>query len=133
MLIKLEDIKIKKRIRVDIGDIEQLKESLNRFGLFHPIIIDDKYELISGFRRLESAKALGWETIDAKIIDSPGKQELIERELEENLVRKDFTDSELQTAYERLRKLQRPSFLKKLFYSIFNFFKKLFSNKGDSL
>lgn len=130
MLINLEQIKIKKRIRVDIGDLDQLKDSLRKYGLFHPIIIDDKYELISGFRRLESAKALGWETIDVKIIDNPGKRELIERELEENLVRKDFTDSELQNAYQRLSKLQNPGFFQKCKNAVIRFFNKLFKRNG---
>lgn len=125
MLVKISDIKIRKRIRVDIGDIELLKESLNKFGLFHPVTINDKYELISGFRRLQSAKELGWETIEAKIIDEPGKIELIERELEENLVRKDFTDSELQEAYKRLRNLRQPGFFRR----IVNFFINLIKRK----
>ncbi len=129
MLINLEQIKIKKRIRVDIGDLDLLKDSLSKFGLFHPIIINDKYELISGFRRLECAKALGWETIDVKIVDNPGKKELIERELEENLVRKDFTDSELQSAYHRLSKLQNPGFIQRCINAVVNFFNKLFKKK----
>ena len=68
MLIKLSEIKIKKRIRIDNGDLTLLKKSLNKFGQFHPITINDKYELISGFRRLEAAKQLDWATIDVKII-----------------------------------------------------------------
>lgn len=125
MLINLDQIKIKKRIRVDIGDIVLLKDSLNKYGLFHPIIVNDKFELISGFRRLESAKALGWSTIDVKIIDNPDKKELIERELEENLVRKDFTDSELKDAYQRLSRLQNPGIFYKILTACKNFIKKM--------
>lgn len=126
MLINVNEIKIKKRIRVDIGELDQLKDSLQKYGLFHPVIINDNKELISGFRRLESAKQLGWEAIDVKIIDNPTKIELIERELEENLVRKDFTDTELKSAYERLKKLQSPNFFIKLLNNIINFFRRLF-------
>ncbi|QEN05997.1 chromosome partitioning protein ParB [Thiospirochaeta perfilievii] len=129
MLVKIAEIRIKKRIRIDIGDLEVLKDSLNKYGLFHPIIINDRYELISGFRRLESAKQLGWQLIETKVIDDPSKIELIERELEENLVRKDFTDYELQSAYQRLKKLQNPSFFSKIINCISNFFNKLFKKK----
>ncbi len=129
MIIKLDEIKVKKRIRVDIGNIDLLKSSLKKYGLFHPVLINDKYELISGFRRLESAKQLGWNEIEVKIIDSPTKIDLIERELEENLVRKDFTDIELKNAYERLHKLQYPSKFKAFFRRLSNFIKNLFIKK----
>ncbi|MBN2619064.1 MAG: ParB N-terminal domain-containing protein [Spirochaetales bacterium] len=131
MEVNLTEIKIKKRIRVDIGDLEPLKESLIKYGQFHPITINHNKELISGFRRLESAKQLGWSTIDAKIIDNPSKKELIERELEENLVRKDFTDIELQNAYRQLNKLNNPNFFIKIFNSICNFFNSIFKKKAE--
>lgn len=126
MLVNISDIKIKKRIRIDIGDLDQLKESISKYGQFHPITLNENYELISGFRRLQSAKLLGWETIEATIIGNPSKLELIERELEENLVRKNFTDSELQDAYHRLKKLQNPNPIFQFFKNIFNFFRNLF-------
>lgn len=126
MLIKISDIKVKKRIRIDNGDLDQLKNSLEKFGQFHPITINDNYELISGFRRLQSAKLLGWQTIEALIIENLTKLELIERELEENLVRKDFTDNELQDAYHRLKKLQKPNIILQFIKRISYFIKKLF-------
>lgn len=129
MLVEIKNIKIKKRIRIDIGNLDQLKESLEKYGQFHPITLNDKYELISGFRRLESAKLLGWNTIEATIIGNPGKQELIERELEENLVRKNFTDNELQDAYHRLKKLQNPNFLISIIKKISTLFRTIFSQK----
>lgn len=126
------EINIKKRIRIDIGNLDQLKNSLKKYGQFHPITISNKYELISGCRRLESAKALGWETIDALIIKNPDKLELLERELEENLVRKDFTDSELKDAYSRLKKLQNTNPAVSFYLKIVTFFKTLFKKKADS-
>lgn len=123
MQIKISDIKIKKRIRIDIGDLDQLKESLEKHGQFHPVTLNDNYELISGFRRLQSAKLLDWQTIEAVIIGNPSKQELIERELEENLLRKNFTDGELQAAYKRLRKLQKPNHFVIIINKIREFFK----------
>lgn len=129
MLIGISEIKIKKRIRVELGNIEALMDSLNKFGLFHPITVNNKMELISGFRRLESAKRLGWSTIEVKIVDCDSKEHLLERELEENLLRKDFTDEELQDGYLRLYKLQNPGFFTRLIRKIINFFKRLFNKK----
>ncbi len=122
MLLQIEKIKINKRIRIDIGDLDALKESLEKFGQFHPITVNSELVLISGFRRLESAKQLGWEVIETKIIESPTKEELLQRELEENLTRKDFTDIELDSAYKRLHKLQKPNLLLRLFRRIKSFF-----------
>lgn len=125
MIEKIDNIKVKKRIREDIGDLEPLKESLQKYGQFHPITVNQNRELISGFRRLQSATELGWETIEIKVIDNPTKRELIERELEENLVRKDFTDMELQSAYHRLNRIDNPNILVKIFRIITRFILKI--------
>jgi ParB family chromosome partitioning protein len=70
MQIPIEDIKIKRRIRKDLGDLNALSESLRRYGQMHPILINKKNVLISGRRRLEAAKRLGWRTINAQLIDA---------------------------------------------------------------
>ena len=70
MLIKIEDVIVKKRIRKNLGDLEPLKDSLRTYGLLNPITINSKYELVAGERRLEAAKALGWEEINAIVLDS---------------------------------------------------------------
>ena len=69
MLVKISDIKIKKRVRKDLGDLEGLKDSLKLYGLLNPITINSKYELVAGERRLNAAKELGWEKINANILD----------------------------------------------------------------
>ena len=51
--------------RRDIGDLKPLRESMQRVGLLHPILIDTENNLIAGFRRLEIARQLNWEFIDA--------------------------------------------------------------------
>ena len=84
MLINIDEIKIKKRVRKDLGDIEALKDSLRRYGLLSPITINTKNELVAGQRRLESAKQLGWTTINANVVDAEDKIGQLEMELEEN-------------------------------------------------
>jgi ParB family chromosome partitioning protein len=122
MLIPIKDIKIKKRVRKDLGDLSALKESLKLYGLMNPITLNKKYELIAGERRLQAAKQLGWTTINANIIDNLSEIEQLEMELEENNQRKEFTDAELMEGYKRLERLKNPNF----FYRIFLFFKRLF-------
>ncbi len=96
MIVKIDDIKIKKRVRRDLGDLEALKDSLKQYGLMNPITLNSKYELVAGERRLEAAKSLGWERINAIVLDkNVDKLHQLEMELEENNQRKEFTDDEL--------------------------------------
>ena len=122
MLIPIKDIKIKRRVRKDLGDLSALKESLKLYGLMNPITLNKKYELIAGERRLQAAKQLGWTTINANIIDNLSEIEQLEMELEENNQRQEFTGAELMEGYKRLERLKNPNF----FYRIFLFFKRLF-------
>ena len=127
MLIKINEIKVKNRVRKDLGDIESLKESLRRYGLLNPITVNAKYELIAGERRLEAAKALGWERINANVLDSSvTKVKQLEMELEENNQRKEFTDEELLSGYHRLEKLTHPNIFVRIFEAIANFFVMIF-------
>lgn len=123
MFVKIDDIKIKKRVRRDLGDLEALKESLRLYGLLNPITLNSKYELIAGERRLEAAKSLGWERINAIVLDNNvDKVRQLEIELEENNQRKEFTDEELLDGYKRLEKLRNPS----IFIRILSFIANLF-------
>lgn len=123
MLVNINDIKIKKRVRHDLGDLEALKESLRTYGLLNPITINNKNELIAGERRLQAAKQLGWTNINAVVQNNLSDVEELEMELEENNQRKDFTNEELLEGYKRLEKLRNPSFWRK----IVMFFKKLWT------
>jgi len=122
MLINIDEIKIKKRVRKDLGDLETLKDSLRRYGLLSPITINTKNELVAGQRRLESAKQLGWTTINANVVDAEDKIGQLEMELEENTQRLPFTDDELLAGYNALEKLKNPPFFTKVFGAIKNFF-----------
>ncbi|MBQ0003895.1 MAG: ParB N-terminal domain-containing protein [Treponema sp.] len=123
MLVNISEIKIKHRVRKDLGDIESLKDSLRRYGLLNPITIDSKYRLIAGERRLEAAKALGWTNINAVIINNLTPLTKLELELEENNQRKEFTDEELLEGYKRLEKLRNPGFFRRLLNALISFVK----------
>lgn len=122
MLVQISDIKIKRRVRKDLGNLDDLKDSLRIYGLLNPITLNSNYELIAGERRLQAAKQLGWTSINANILDNLSDVDQLEMELEENNQRKEFTDDELMEGYKRLQRLRNPGF----FYRIYLFFKKLF-------
>ena len=127
MLVPIKDIKIKKRVRKDLGNLEDLKDSLRTYGLLNPITLNSKYELIAGERRLSAAKLLGWTSINANIVDNLTEVEQLEMEIEENNQRKEFTDAELLEGYKRLNRLRNPN----IFYKIYLFFKHLFQKIAD--
>jgi ParB family transcriptional regulator, chromosome partitioning protein len=129
MLVRITEIQIKKRIRKETGNINELMDSMRTHGLLNPIVITHDYQLIAGFRRLESAKKMGWEKIEATIIAAPTKIDKLEIEIEENIHRKDFTADEIVEAYSKLEKLKNPGFIQSIFIKIIKFFKRIFHLK----
>lgn len=126
MQVPVDQIVVKKRIRKDLGDIDALVDSLRRFGLMNPILVNKKFVLIAGGRRLHAAKTLGWQTINAVVIDADDELTRLEYEIEENLQRREFNDEESSQAWARLYTLRNPGFFRRLWQAISNFFKKLF-------
>ncbi|HEV7717179.1 MAG TPA: MT-A70 family methyltransferase [Steroidobacteraceae bacterium] len=99
MNIALAEIRVGKRHRKDMGDIDGLVESMRVLGLLQPIGVTADYELVFGQRRLKAAKKLGWETIAARVI----KVDKLLAEQDENEVRKEFTPSERVAITEAIR------------------------------
>ena len=96
-------------VREDLGDIETLAHSMERGGLFHPLVVNQNYELLAGHRRYKAAELLGWDEIDVTVVKdlSNDLERLIH--LDENLERKDLTIpkreqalSEKSALYKRL-------------------------------
>ena len=128
MLVNISEIKVKKRVRKDLGDLDALKESLRRYGLLNPITIDNKNRLIAGERRLEAAKLLGWTNINAVVVNNIAAITKLELELEQNNQRKEFTDAELLEGYKRLERLRNPSIFRKILNAIVRFFEWIFES-----
>jgi ParB family chromosome partitioning protein len=122
MRIETNKVIIKKRVRGELREIPALMESMRSYGQLTPLIINRKNELIAGNRRLEAAKRLGWNSIDAIVIDKDDDIEMLELELEENIQRNDLTGDEISMGFSRLEKLRNPGFFRR----IINFFKRLF-------
>ena len=125
MLVPIEDIKVKKRIRKDMGDIAALADSMKRFGQISPIVITRKNVLIAGGRRLEAARSLGWRTINAIEAEISDELTKLEYELEENIQRRDFSAEEAEDAARKINQLRNPSLLRRIFNAIVRFFRRL--------
>jgi len=126
MQVPIKDIKVKRRIRKDKGDIDSLADSFKRYGQINPIVISRKNLLIAGERRLEAAKRLGWRTINAIISERASELERLELEVEENIQRRDFSQEEAAEASRKLYRLRNPGILRRIFNAVIRFFKWLF-------
>ena len=60
MELNISEIKVGKRFRKDMGDLDSLAASMDRLGLLQDILVTSDYELIAGQRRFKAAKKLGW-------------------------------------------------------------------------
>ena len=95
MLIEIEKIKIKDRIRKDFGNIQELADDIKENGLINPpVITPDTYELITGERRIRAMKLLGYEQIEVRPMAVKDAEHQLNLEISENEARKDFSKAE---------------------------------------
>jgi N6-adenosine-specific RNA methylase IME4/ParB-like chromosome segregation protein Spo0J len=90
--VPIDSIKVGKRHRRDLGNLDSLAASIADHGLLHPIVITPDSQLIAGERRLEALKRLGWKYAPVRVVDLDA---IVRGELAENALRKDFTPSEM--------------------------------------
>lgn len=112
-LVSIDAIRLTHRIREDLGDLETLKNSLREYGLFNPVLVDSEYTLIAGERRLRAARELGWKQIEVRVLDNFDGVALLDVEVHENLLRKDFTEAEVaKSIEEKKRRLHPPWYVR---------------------
>ncbi|MFW5686252.1 MAG: ParB N-terminal domain-containing protein [Spirochaetota bacterium] len=129
MQIDIEEIVIRKRVRKNLGDLTSLMESMRRHGLLNPVVINSRNELVAGHRRTESARRLGWKTIEVRVVDSDDDADLVEMEIEENTQRKNLSTDELAEAYLRLDRMRHPSFFARIWIAVKRFFARVFGRR----
>src|SRR5947207_1481514 len=122
MMLSINEIQIGKRLRgLREAAVTELMESINRLGLRTPITVSSRpakregggmdtvaFDLVAGQHRLEACKRLGWEEIEASIVQmSDDERELWE--IDENLCRAELSELERgehlakrKQVYERL-------------------------------
>lgn len=111
MKLNISEIRVGNRIRRDPGDLSELKDSMRRLGLLQPILVDTNNILVAGYRRLESAKALGWDSIETRLVDVQDKRDRLIIEADENITRRDFTPDELEKADQLMERYSREGWL----------------------
>ena len=94
------------RQRKDLGNVEELAESIHRLGLINPVVIDPSNVLVAGERRLTAMRSLGWTAIPVQYTTELSDYELQCIEFEENVKRKDLTWQEECAALEKFHKLK---------------------------
>lgn len=102
---KIDMNKFNPRRDFDTASLEELSESIKKHGIIMAITvrkIGDKYELISGERRVRAAKMAGLKKIPALIIKVEQDVKLIEMAIIENVQRVDLNPIELAYSYQRL-------------------------------
>ncbi len=102
--IPLADIKIGKRFRCELGDIDGLAASIADVGLLQPIVVTENDELVAGRRRIEAFKQLGRDKIPVHRVSIDA---ILRGEHAENVVRKDFTLTELDALGRALEARER--------------------------
>jgi len=105
--LNIEDVlpnRFQPRIHFDEGKLNELAESIRKYGVIQPIIvrqIGDKYEIIAGERRYKASKIANKNTIPAIIINLNDK-ESEEIALLENVQRQNLTPIEEAVSYKRI-------------------------------
>ena len=92
------------RTQFDDTALDELKESIRVQGVIQPIAlrkVGDKYQLISGERRLKASRLAGLKTIPAYIREATDSQ-MLELGLIENVQRENLNPMEIAMAYKRL-------------------------------
>jgi ParB family chromosome partitioning protein len=114
MIIPISNVVVDDRIRgISQATVDVLKASINEVGLLNPITVgrtivvrsgsaQDGYTLIGGLHRLEAAKSLGWDKIEATVTDLSGPHAVI-AECDENLCGPNLTAVE-RALFTRRRK-----------------------------
>lgn len=107
MLIEIEKIKIKDRIRKDLGNIQELADDIKANGLINPpVITPDTYELITGERRIRAMEYLGYKQIEVRPMAVKDAEHQLNLEISENEARKDFSKAERIDYARRLERIE---------------------------
>jgi len=94
------------RIKFDPVALTELKNSILEKGVIQPITVrrksNDRYELISGERRIRASIEAGLRLIPAYIIDVASNEEMLELAIIENIQREYLDPIEMAQAFQKL-------------------------------
>lgn len=102
---KIEANPFQPRTNFEAEALQELSDSIKEQGIIQPVTVRkmgyDKYQLISGERRLKASKMAGLETIPA-YIRIANDQAMLEMALVENIQRENLDAIEIAISYKRL-------------------------------
>ena len=101
----IRDINQKGVFRQDLGELDELAESMRNLGLLTPIVATETGDLICGKRRLAAAVRLGWDTVPVWIPERVSDELRLFALCDDESLRKPLTpieQAELYAEYERL-------------------------------
>ena len=101
---KLEPNREQPRKNFDQEALAELADSIRKFGLIQPILVQDRdsyYEIVAGERHWRASKLAGLKEVPV-IIRKFTEQEIVEISLIENIQREDLNPIEEALAYKRL-------------------------------
>jgi ParB family chromosome partitioning protein len=109
--LSVSQIIVDDRVRKEMGDIDELANSIKSVGLIQPIVITRDYRLIAGERRLRALRKLGVNVlVHGKLFvfnDEQDDLKLRSMEIEENVKRKDLSWQETVLAKKRLLEIMQ--------------------------
>ena len=93
------------------ADVDKLAASIKEIGLIQPItvravtvingIAENGFQIVAGHHRVAACRALGWDEIDAIVMDTAGHLQAELIEIDENLCRSELTASQRSSFTKR--------------------------------
>jgi ParB family chromosome partitioning protein len=100
----IDAITVGVRHRHDLGDLQDLTESIEQHGLLQPVTVTPDGTLICGARRLAALKRLGHRRVPVWVRSGlSDRLSSLMAERDENTARKQYTKTELASLYEELK------------------------------
>jgi DNA modification methylase len=59
----------------DLSNIDDLVTSIDQVGLLTPVVVNQNLKIISGHRRVEAVRVLGWDKVDVDVIETSSEDE----------------------------------------------------------
>jgi N6-adenosine-specific RNA methylase IME4/ParB-like chromosome segregation protein Spo0J len=101
--LPISAIRVGRRHRKHLGDLQDLAASIAEVGLLHPIVVTPDRKLIAGERRLRAVRILDWTKVPVRVVDL---DDIIRGEHAENTHRLDFLPSEIAAIAKAIRPLE---------------------------
>jgi ParB family chromosome partitioning protein len=102
----IEQLTVGHQYRRDLGDLDELVDSIQRLGLLHPVTVTSNYVLISGNRRLAALRKLGRTSVAIWVVpDVSDKLTTVLAIQDENTLQKALTPIEQAELYAELKAL----------------------------